>query len=699
MTPGAKASRQIRERTMRIEGLDCPDCAEKIAKGIRNLENVSEAAISFASGKLYLKYYGQLDGVGAIVASHGYKLVEDDNGSGQETRVGTRVFYAAISAAALVLGLAITNINPVLSGIFLLAAVFSGGMITFRRGISALRQRTFDINVLMTVAVTGALIIGEWWEAAMVAFLFAASNTLETYTAEKNRRSIRSLMSAAPEMAHRLRGDEVETVRVEEVMAKEEILVRPGERIPLDGFVVSGSSYAVEAAITGESMPAGKTEGDRVYAGTLNGSGSLRVSVEGTAADTTLARIVRLVEEAQLRRAPVQQFIDRFARIYTPAVIALAGVIFLGGMASGGDWRTWFYRGLALLIVACPCALVVSTPVSIAAALTNAAKRGVLIKGGVYLEQAGRIQAMVFDKTGTLTAGSPAVSHVKTLNGAAINDVVQKSASLEAHSEHLLAEAVRAYAAKLGLETLPVSAFKAHPGKGVSGSIDGVVHILGTASFLAENGVETSGSGNPDAGGDTVLYLAAAGQIKGILLVKDTLRAQSGAVLKKLRAMGIVHLAVLTGDRREVAAALMQGLEIDEIVPELLPQEKEAAIRRLRELYGSVAMVGDGINDAPALASADLGIAMGAAGNSTTLETADVTLMSDELERIPFLLELSRRTMSVIRQNIALALAIKGLAILLVFPGWLTLWLAILADMGASLLVTANGMRLLFNRE
>jgi Zn2+/Cd2+-exporting ATPase len=460
-------------KTLHIEGLDCPDCAKKLEENILRLENVSEAAVSFATGKLYLSFRGPLDNVYEAVAAGGYRVKEDDQENEKWTLARTRAYYVFISAAALILAMVFSPFQQHISSALLLTAVLSGGHATFRRGLNAIRMRTFDINVLMTVAVAGALAIGEWWEAATVAFLFAASNALETYTAEKNRKSIRALMNSAPTTAHRLQGGDVETVRVEEVQAQEEILIRPGERIPLDGLVLSGSSYVVEAAITGESLPAFKEGGSSVYAGTLNGNGSLTVRVRGTAADTVLARIVRLVEEAQLRRAPVQQFIDRFARIYTPAVITLAAIIFAGGLLiDAGDWRTWLYRSLALLIVACPCALVVSTPVSLAAALTNAARRGVLIKGGAYLEEAGLVRVMVFDKTGTLTTGDLSVFRVEAFDSMSTEEVVRVAASLEAHSEHLLAEAVRSYAKELGAaDAAGRKHFAAYPGKGVAGIV------------------------------------------------------------------------------------------------------------------------------------------------------------------------------------------------------------------------------------
>lgn len=690
---------ELPETVIRLFGLDCPDCAKKLVDSIARLDGVSEVTLSFSTGKLYLRQSGAMDNVYAMILSHGYRWDEGGEECGRATPLRIRIIYAVISATALLLAALSNLFYPAPAKALLLAAVLSGGQVTFRRGFTAARLRQLDMNVLMTVAVGGALLIGEWWEAATVAFLFAASNALETFTTEKNRKSIRDLMADVPEVAHRLRDGLPENIPVGDVVAGEEILVRPGERIPLDGKVVSGSSYVVEAAITGESMPSGKEAGDPVYAGTLNGNGSLHIQVKGTAADTTLAKIVRLVEEAQKRRAPTQQYIDHFARLYTPAVIGIAVILLAGGpLLIGGGWHPWLYRALALLIISCPCALVVSTPVTIVAALTSAARHGVLIKGGAYLEEAGRIQTFVFDKTGTLTTGKPIVHQVFAFGENQIERVIGIAASLEVHSEHLLAEAVRNHARENQIPLLPVTDFASFPGKGVCGWLNGDKYFLGSLVFLLENGVAVLDADKTVVAGGTPLYLAAGREILGVLWVRDTLREESRVVMKKLRRLGISRLAMLTGDREEVAGAIASDLDLDGWTAQLLPEEKENAVRSYREKYGKVAMVGDGVNDAPALASADLGIAMGVAGSPTALETADITLMADELRKLPYLVSLSRRTIRIIRQNIILALTIKVLAIILVIPGWLTLWLAILADMGASLLVTTNGMRLLTYR-
>lgn len=693
-------SGEFTEKTWRIGGLDCADCARKIEEEIRGLAGVEEAVLAFATGKLYLRYHGSPERVKQVVKAHGYSIYEDgerENGSAVAKR---RTLFAILSALALLLAAVLALLPLGGTQLFLLIAIITGGHLTFRRGLMALIRRRLDMNTLMTVAVTGALLIGEWWEAAVVAFLFAASNALETHTTEKNRHSIRLLMDTVPETAHVLREGTPVTVPVDAVSIGEKVLVRPGEGVPLDGVVLSGSSYVSEAAVTGESLPAVKEAGSQVYAGTLNGNGSLHIRVEGTSQNSTVAKIVRLVEEAQARRAPAEQFVDRFARVYTPAVLALAVLIASAGpLLFGGGWQPWLYRGLALLIVACPCALVVSTPVSIVAALTNAARQGILVKGGIYLEQFGEASAIVFDKTGTLTKGDPAVTRITSTRYGREAEVLQLAASLEAHSEHPLAAAIRTFAAEKGLKLLAVENFVSYPGKGVTGTINGGEYLLGSAPYLEEQGVPATSLQRLAAGGETAVVLAAGDQMLGAVFISDTLRPESRRSLDALRALGVKNLSMLTGDRAGVAHPIAAQLGLDDVKAGLLPQEKEEAVRQLRELYRRVAMVGDGINDAPALAAADIGVAMGAAGSPTALETADIALMGDDLTKLPYLVGLSRQTMAVIRQNIVFALIIKTAALSLVFPGWLTLWLAILADMGASLIVTTNGMRLLTYRS
>ncbi|HYL80293.1 MAG TPA: heavy metal translocating P-type ATPase, partial [Candidatus Acidoferrum sp.] len=486
---------------------------------------------------------------------------------------------------------------------------------------------------------------------------------------------------------------------VEQVELGDLLLIWPGEKIPMDGRVRAGTSAVNQAAITGESIPADKTLGDPVYAGTLNGHGALEVEVTRRVQDTTLARIIHLVEEAQAQRAPSQRFVDRFARVYTPAVFALAlGLMAAPPLLFDQPWAPWIYRGLALLIVSCPCALVVSTPVTIVSAIANAARHGILIKGGAYLEELGRLQAVALDKTGTLTRGEPEVTDVIVLNGSATEDLLALAAAVEAHSEHPLARSIVRAAERRGLLIQQAGGFTAIPGKGGHARVGDQTVFVGSPRLFAEmgNGAEAGTTVRAlEAQGRTVLLVGTTSRTLGILALADPLRAESRQAVADLRAAGIRHVALLTGDNRAVAEAIAREVGADTVRAEVLPDGKLEAVRALRTEYGSLAMVGDGVNDAPALAASSVGIAMGVVGSDVALETADVALMTDDLSKLPFLLHLGRTAVRVIRQNITFALVVKAVAIAAVFPGWLTLWLAVLGDMGASVLVTLNGMRLL----
>jgi Zn2+/Cd2+-exporting ATPase len=551
----------------------------------------------------------------------------------------------------------------------------------------------------MTGAVTGAALIGQWEEGATVAFLYAVSNWLEGYTMERARRSLRGLMDLAPKEARVRRDGSESELSVEQVEVGDLLLIRPGEKIAMDGSVRAGTSAVNQAPITGESVPVDKGPGDPVYAGTLNGYGALEVEVTRRVEDTTLARIIHLVEEAQAQRAPSQQFVDRFARVYTPAVFALAlGLMVIPSLFFGQPWEPWIYRGLALLIVSCPCALVVSTPVTIVSAIANAARHGILIKGGAYLEEVGRLQAIALDKTGTLTKGEPEVTDILPLDGASSDALLALAAAVEAASEHPLARAVVRAAERKALRLPPATGFTALPGKGGQATVDGERIFVGSPRLFAE---VAGGAGNPErlaaleAEGKTVMLVGTAAGPRGILALADQLRPESRAAISALRAAGIRHVALLTGDNWATAEAIARALGVDTVRAEVLPDQKLEAVRALRAEFGSLAMVGDGVNDAPALAAASVGVAMGVGGSDVALETADVALMTNDLSKLPFLMRLGRRSVRIIHQNIAFSLIIKAVAIAAVFPGWLTLWLAVLGDMGATVLVTMNGMRLL----
>lgn len=605
-----------------------------------------------------------------------------------------------VSLVAVIVGYvaeAVAGVQTIGIAAFVIAAVV-GGWSNYRKAIRAIPRRDLNMSVLMSFAVIGAIAIGEFEEAGVVAFLFAVSEMLEGWTMDRARRSIRELMDIAPKTARVERDGTVADLSVEDVRIGDIMHVRPGEKLAMDGVVASGSSSINQAAITGESIPVEKTVGDEVFAGTLNVQGLLRVEVTKRVEDTTIARIIHMVEDAQAHRAPSQAFVERFAAVYTPVVIGLAaGIALLPPLLAGQPWEPWVYRGLALLVVSCPCALVVSTPVAIVSAISNAAKRGVLIKGGVYLEEMGSVSAIAFDKTGTLTIGEPAVTDVVVLrDGVTVASVLADAAAIERHSEHPLAKAVLEEAIREEMVVAESHGFEATFGAGAAATVSGRRLRIGSLKLLPEvtDDVRTSVVAI-EGEGKTVLLLGDEDGPYGLIAVADQVRADAPTVVADLRKAGVEHAVILTGDNERVAASVADKVGADRFEASLLPQDKVGAVKTLLADYGKVAMVGDGINDAPALATATVGIAMGGAGSDTALETADIALLSDDLGQLPFTVSLSRAALNTIRVNIAFSLGIKLIAVLAVFPGWLTLWLAILADMGASVLVTLNGIRLL----
>jgi Cd2+/Zn2+-exporting ATPase len=579
--------------------------------------------------------------------------------------------------------------------------ILSGAWRVLPKASLAARRLRPDMNLLMMIAVLGAVAIGEWFEAATVSFLFAVSLALESWSVGRARRAVAALMTLAPPTARRRRTDGGEQeIPPSEVSVGDVFVVKPGERIPLDGRVVAGSSGVNQAPITGESLPVAKTTGDAVFAGSINGDGALDIECTRPAGDTTLAHIVRMVGEAQSRRAPSEQWVERFARVYTPAVMALALLTLLAPpLLLGGAWSDWLYRALVLLVIGCPCALVISTPVSVVAALAAAAHQGVLVKGGLYVEIAGRLKAIALDKTGTLTEGQPRVVDVIPMGGHDEVGLLGIVAALESRSEHPLAKAILAYAGERGIAPEPAEEFRTLQGKGASARIGGHAYWLGSHRYLEERGEET-----PDVhvrlaamagAGRTVVVVGDESHVCGLIAVADRVRPAAAAAVQAMRRQGIEHIAMLTGDNRDTAKAIARETGVDEIHAELLPAEKVRVVEDLVSRYATVAMIGDGVNDAPAMAQATLGIAMGAAGSDAAIETADVALMSDDLSKVSWLIGHSRRALSVIRQNIALSLSVKALFVVLTFAGHASLWAAIAADMGASLLVIANGLRLL----
>jgi len=579
-----------------------------------------------------------------------------------------------------------------------LFAIAAGGMQTAKKGWIAVKTFTLNINFLMVVAVLGAMAIGEWPEAAMVTFLFALAEMIEAYSLDRARNAIKNLMEMTPESAMVQQPDgSWKEIVAGEVAMNALVRVKPGERIPLDGKITSGQSTVNQAPITGESMPVEKKVGDAVFAGTINERGTFEFTVTANKGNTTLARIIRSVQAAQGERAPTQRFVDNFARYYTPAIVGLAVLIAaVPPLFFGAEFTPWLYRALVTLVIACPCALVVSTPVTVVSGLAAAARRGILIKGGVYLEEGRKLKALALDKTGTLTHGKPVVTDMKELDQLSPLQALEIAASLNTHSEHPIAHAI---VTKANLkQPLAVSNFESITGRGVKGVIGSTLYYLGNHRLIEELkvcGEHVESLLHPlEAQGKTVIVLATEKQALCVFAVADTVRDTSKEAIKELQKLGVTCV-MLTGDNPTTAKAIAAHVGIDDARGDMLPEDKLSVIGELRERYGVVGMVGDGINDAPALAKSSIGFAMGAAGTDTALETADVALMEDDLRRIPLFIGLSRKTGAVLKQNITLAIGIKAVFLALNFAGMATLWMAVFADMGASLIVVFNGLRLL----
>lgn len=699
---------EVIKSLFRIKGLDCPDCSAKLQKKISDLKGVDQAELVFETGKLTVSHHEDIVTISDLV-----KVVET---SGYEAEIeGVRPFQlrkksfwisdkralaVTVSAVPFLAGLLLSFIqgqSPI-SIAFLIASIGITGYRPARSSISSIRSRVFDMNVLMTVAVIGAAILGEWVEAATVMFLYALGTMLEAYSMDKTRHAIHRLLEFAPNEASVKRDDEIKLVPVEDVHIGDIVVVKPGERIPVDGNIVFGYSSINQSAITGESLPISKGTGDQVYAGTLNLEGYLEVETSKLSKDTTISHIIHLVEDAQAKKAPSQRFIDKFSGYYTPAVIATAFAIATIPPLFGQPFIDWFYRALILLVISCPCALVISTPVSIASAIGAASRNGVLIKGGTYLEKVGQVSAVVFDKTGTLTTGQPSVTDVVPLNGYMEDEIIRITASLEARLKHPLAEAIVGYVNKLGLDLAEPHNFESLPGRGLKADIDGVTYYAGNPRLFSEINL-TDSDVEPliyalQREGKTVFMLGTEDKLLGIVAVADKLREDARLTVKQLNGIGISNVIMLTGDNKNTAREIASQVGIEDYRAELLPEDKVSAIESISKDYGQVIMVGDGVNDAPAISRADVGIAMGAIGSDIALETSDIALMSDELGNVPYTIELGRRSLKIIKQNIAASIVVKALFIALAIAGFATLWMAVFADTGIAILVILNGMRL-----
>jgi len=588
------------------------------------------------------------------------------------------------------------------AGLFVLAIIF-GAWLVAPKAWSAARRLSPDMNLLMIVAVAGAIGLGEFFEAATVAFFFALSLTLESWSVGRARNAVAALLDLAPPTARVIRDDESEVdIPAAEVAVGDRFVVRGGDRIPLDGDVIDGRGDVDQAPITGESALIAKDIGDEIYAGTINGDGTMIVRATKIAGDTVLSKIIRMVGDAQSRRAEVEQWVSKFARIYTPIVMVLAILIatvppvFFAGM-----WSYWIYNALVLLVIACPCALVISTPVSIVAALASSARNGVLIKGGAYVEVPSRLTALAMDKTGTITMGEPEVANLYPLGAADEGELLSAAVALEARSSHPLARAILARGARDGL-TQPATDTRTVPGRGVEGSWQGRSVWLGSDRFASEKGqaeaIPRDLLDRIESAGSTLVAVGSGDRLLGLIELRDRIRPDAGRIVARLHAQGVKTVVMLTGDNDRTARAVAAEVGIDEVRAELLPEDKVAAIEELVASHGVVAMIGDGVNDAPAMARAHFAIAMGAVGSDAAIETADIALMTDDIGKVPWLIAHSRRTMGIIHQNIGLSLATKAVFVGLTAFGLASMWGAIAADVGVSLVVVANALRLLHAR-
>lgn len=604
-----------------------------------------------------------------------------------------------IAAAVGSEGLGLTHQVPLLAMVLYAVGIVAGSWYIVPKALFAIKRARPDMNLLMVLAVVGAVVIGEWFEAATVSFLFAVSLALESWSVGRARRAVEALMAVAPATVRlRRNGQEIE-VSPAEATVGEHFIVRPGERIGLDGVVTKGDTEVNQAPITGESLPVTKEPGSAVFAGSINGSGVVEIEITKVAGETTLAQIVRMIGEAQTRRAPSEQWVDRFAQVYTPVVFAVAILIAVIPPLLGGAWSEWGYRGLVLLVIGCPCALVISTPVSIVASLAAAAKNGILIKGGVHVETPARLRAIAFDKTGTITAGEPSVVEVVPMSGHSEAELLERVGAMEVHSDHPLARAIMDYLRAQGIEPTPADEFRILPGKGATAKFRDRSYWLGSHRFLEERGQETVEVHDRlvalSRDGRTVVVVGNDTHVCGFIALSDRLRPGILTVMQELHDQGVQHIIMLTGDNRGTAERMAQEAGIAEVRADLLPEDKVSIVEELVRIHGQVAMVGDGVNDAPAMSRASLGIAMGAAGSDTAIEAADVALMSDDLTKLPWLIAHSRRTLGIIQQNIWLSLGVKALFAVLTLLGQASLWSAISADMGVSLVVIFNALRLL----
>ena len=717
LNPKVEADAQT---TLKVAGMDCPDEIAAIERALKPLAGVGEVKVNLIAGTATIAHEASVTseqlikaiGIAGLKAS---PMLEEHGEEDEHDHSASRARVVSVIVSGVFTGVSLllhwqNLLVPYGTIVAALIAILASGWLILPKAIRALRHFSLDMNVLMTVAVAGAACLGEWTEAAAVVFLFALSELLEGFSVGRARRAIQSLLELTPETALVKRGDQIQEVRVEEVKVNETLIVKSGARVPLDGVVTSGESAINQAPITGESMPVEKKSGDTVFAGTINGEGSLEVKVTKASTDTTLAKIIKLVGEAQGQKARSQRFVDRFAKIYTPVVFVVAILVLLSGpLLFHGAWFEWTYRALVLLVIACPCALVISTPVSIVSGLTAMARRGVLIKGGVFLEEIGKLKALAVDKTGTITEGKPRVQQVVPWNGKSEEEILRVAAAIDTHSEHPLAQAVVKYAEEKKIQFPRSENYQSKTGRGAEAQIDGHLFFVGNHRFAHESAVCSDELEKKlaelEAQAMSVVIVGhkphqdCKGEVLGILAVADTIRPNAIEAIKALHAAGVEKVVMLSGDNQRTVDAIAKQVGIDEAKGDLLPDQKIERVRELLAQHKHVGMIGDGVNDAPAMAAASIGIAMGGAGTDTAIETADIALMQDDLSKVAEAVQLGRRTVRMIQANIAFALGLKAIFLALALSGHASLWLAILADTGATLVVIGNALRLLKSKS
>jgi Cd2+/Zn2+-exporting ATPase len=708
-----------------VVGLDCAEEIKILRKAVETREGIKDLTFDVLNAKMTVIF-----DPGHVTAQH---VIDWVKGAGMQASVWEerkkgepksfwekhgRLMMATFSGLFLLLGFSLhiffhpnvldilgevdetTHSLPISVILFYLISMIFGAFYFVPKAFLAVKRMQPDMNLLMVIAMCGAMGIGQWFEGATVAFLFSVALLLEHWSVGRARRAVEALMDLSPTQARMITDTGLKEVHVEDVEVGTRILIRPGEKVPLDATIEKGSTSINQAPITGESIPVVKEEGDEIFAGTINEEGAIECITIKKAGDTTLARIIHLVEEAQSRRASSEQWVEKFARIYTPIMIVLAIIIALiPPLFFGLSWETWFYRALVILVIACPCALVISTPVSIVSGLTSSARNGVLIKGGMYLEAPGKLDILAVDKTGTLTYGRPKVQKIIPLNNHTEEELLLRAAALEAPSEHPLARAILKLAEERNIRFERATDFQIIKGKGAQGTYNGTRYWIGSHRFMHEMNQETEEIHRMalelEDAGHSIIAIGNDKHVCGLISVADEPRAEIQSIIEDIRRAGVKHVAMLTGDNAPAAAAIAKLTGVDSVQSELLPEDKVEAVEKLKDRGKIVAMIGDGVNDAPAMAAADFGIAMGAMGTDAAIETADIALMSDDLTKVPWLIRHSRRVLHVIKQNITFSLAVKVVFLSLAIVGMATLWMAIAADAGASLLVVFNGLRLL----